>query len=298
MKQSHLILGIALVLASELAFALLSALVRVLSDEVSQVQIIFFRNLFALLPLIPWLIKHKAAAFHTNHLHLHLLRGFTGLSAMFIYFYAIATTSLVNAAMVLMLAPFFIPIIAHFWLKQAQNFASLFAVALGFLGAFICLNAKFDGTENELDLMTGGLIFCGALLIGVSKSSISKMSASEGSQRIVCFFALFGVIASGALLPFYWQPISMTNLGLLALLGCCATGAQLMMTKAFSFAGATTIGLFSYSSILFAALLGFLWWQEVPTAPWFIGASAIVTAGAIAILYAQRLRSSTIGDGK
>jgi len=289
MKQPQLILGIALVLASELAFALLSALVRLLSEEVSQVQIIFFRNLFALLPLLPWLINHKKQALTTNYLHLHLIRGFTGLSAMFIYFYVIANTSLVNAAMVLMLAPFFIPLVAHCWLKQPQNSASTFSVGLGFLGAFICLNAKFDGVDSALSIGIGCLILLGAMLIAVSKSSISKMSSSEPSQRIVCYFALFGVIVSGVLLPFYWQPLSWLNWGLLILLGCCATAAQIMMTKAFSFAGATTIGMFSYSSILFAALLGFVWWQEVPTLQWFMGGGVIIMAGFIAIFYARKL---------
>lgn len=288
MKQSHLLLGILLVLASELAFALLSALVRLLSEEVSQVQIIFFRNLFALLPLLPWLLRNHQAALGTQCFHLHLLRGATGLSAMFIYFYAIATTSLVNASMVLMLAPFFIPLVAHLWLKQPQNRMTLFSVALGFLGAFICLNAKFDGVDSSLGLVTGGLILVGAMLIAVSKSTISKMSASEPSQRVVCYFALFGVIVSGIMLPFSWQPISMANLGLLILLGCCATAAQLMMTKAFSFAGATTIGMFSYSSILFAALLGYIWWQEIPSLTWFFGGSLIITAGFIAIFYARK----------
>lgn len=290
MKQSQLLLGVFLVLASELAFALLSALVRLLSDEVSQVQIIFFRNLFALLPLIPWLIKNRTGALKTQHINLHLLRGIAGLSAMFIYFDVIATTSLVNAAMVLMLAPFFIPIIAHTWLKQTQNMASLISVALGFIGAFVCLNAKSSGPQGDLAFSTGLLILVGALLIGLSKSSISKMSGSEPSQRIVCYFALLGVLVTALMLPFNWQPISLSNFALLVLLGCCATAAQLMMTKAFSFAGATTIGMFSYSSILFAALLGFFWWQETPSWTWYIGAALIILAGFIAIFHAQRLK--------
>lgn len=149
-----------------------------------------------------------------------------------------------------------------------------------------------------MTLTTGLLIIMGAMLIGVSKSSISKMSSTEPSQRIVCYFALFGLTISGALLPFYWQPLSWGNLGLLILLGCCATGAQLMMTKAFAFAGATTIGLFSYSSILFAALLGALWWQEYPGLSWYTGASLIVCAGIIAIFYASKIKAVVTADDK
>ena len=95
-------------------------------------------------------------------------------------------------------------------------------------------------------------------------------------------------LISGLLLPFAWQDISLANLGLLVLLGFGAVAAQLMMTKAFRMAPAANIGLLSYSSILFAALFGAIWWQEIPPLQWYIGASIIISAGVVSIFYGAK----------
>jgi len=294
MRQIHLLYGVLLVLGSEMIFAGLSALVKYLSAEVSQIQMIFFRNLFSLLPLLPWLARKRMSAIRTEKINLHLLRASAGLSAMFIYFYAITHTDLVNAAMVIMLAPFFIPVLAALWLKQSQSKAGICSVILGFIGVLLCLYAKSDAQDANSGTATGlvVMIIVGAMLVAVSKTTISKMTATESSQRIVFYFSFLSFIISGLLLPFAWQPISLTSLGLLLVLGFSAVAAQLMLTKAFTMAPATTIGLLSYSSILFAALVGAIWWQEYPTNQWYLGAVIIVGAGTIAMFFNSKKRQS------
>ena len=288
MKQTQILYGAALILGSELMFALLSALIKVLSQDVSQIQMVFFRNMFALLPLLPWLSKQRLSGIKTTKLHLHLIRAGAGLSAMFIYFYAITNTNLANAAMVLMLAPFFIPLLARIWLKQPQNIATLSAVLIGFVGVLLCLYAKIDNVDTNISNELVGLIMVGAVLIAISKTTISKMTHTESSQRIVFYFTFLSFLISGLLLPFAWQDISLANLGLLVLLGFGAVAAQLMMTKAFRMAPAANIGLLSYSSILFAALFGAIWWQEIPPLQWYIGASIIISAGVVSIFYGAK----------
>ncbi|NRA52698.1 MAG: DMT family transporter [Gammaproteobacteria bacterium] len=292
MRQIHLLYGVILVLASEMIFAGLSALVKYLSAEVSQIQMIFFRNLFSLLPLLPWLFRKRLSAVRTEKIQLHLLRATAGLSAMFIYFYAITHTDLVNAAMVLMLAPFFIPVLAALWLKQPQSKAGICSVILGFVGVLLCLYAKSNEQGANAGISTGlvVMIIIGAMLVAVSKATISKMTATESSQRIVFYFSFLSFIISGLLLPLAWQPISLASLGLLLVLGFGAVAAQLMLTKAFTIAPATTIGLLSYSSILFAALVGAIWWQEYPTNQWYAGAAIIVSAGTIAMFFNNKKR--------
>ncbi|MDP2560954.1 DMT family transporter [Psychrobium sp. 1_MG-2023] len=287
MRTSQLLLGILFILCAELSFVLLSALIKVLSDDVSLIQIIFFRNLFALLPLLPWLIKHKQQAVTTSKLSLHLMRGITGVTAMFIYFYILSNSSLINGAMVLMLAPFFIPLIAFYWLRQPQSLYTILAISIGFFGVFICLNTT-QAQTTPLSLMQMGLILFGALCVAISKASISKMTTTEPSQRIVFYFSTISLIVSAILLPFDWQPLNLMALGLLVILGVGATAAQILMTKAFTLAGATTIGLFSYSSILFAALVGAIFWNNIPEYEWFIGASIIIVSGIIATIFAPR----------
>lgn len=285
MKQKPLFVGIALVLASELTFALVGALIKYLSEDVSAVQIVFFRNLFALVPLLPWLSTNRTQLFRTPNMRFHLLRAFTGIVAMFIYTYALSHSSLVNGAMTLMLAPFFIPIIAYFWLGQTQTKLTVSCIILGFVGATICLTTKTQTGAPALHWSLAALILFGAILIAISKSTISRMISTEPSKAIVAYFSLISIFVCGLMLPFSWQAISPFTFMLLVLLGVTSSLGQLMMTKAFTKAGASTIGMFSYSSILFAALLGALWWQEYPTLIWYLGASIVLLAGFLAIKY-------------
>ncbi|WP_435275971.1 DMT family transporter [Psychrobium sp. nBUS_13] len=285
MNNKPLIIGILLVLASELTFALVGAQIKYLSQDVSAVQIVFFRNLFALVPLAPWLLSNRTTLFKTPNMPFHLLRAFTGILAMFIYTYALSNSTLVNGAMTLMLAPFFIPIIAYFWLKQPQSKITITCIILGFIGATICLTTKSQAGGPDLQLGLAALILFGAVLIAISKTTISRMISTEPSKAIVAYFSLISIVVCGVMLPFSWHPLSLTTLLLLVTLGISSSIGQLMMTKAFTKAGASTIGMFSYSSILFAALLGALWWQEYPTLLWFIGASIVLLAGYLAIKY-------------
>lgn len=287
-KNKNFIVGVALVLSSELTFALVGALIKQLSNDVSAVQIIFFRNLFALIPLLPWLTNNRSTLFKTPHLKFHFLRSFTGLSAMFIYTYVLSQSTLVNGAMTLMLAPFFIPIIAYFWLKQVQSRITISSIIIGFIGVMLCLTTKTKIDAPSLQLGLGTLIVFGAILIAISKTTISRMVNTEPSKAIVAYFSIIGIGICGVMLPFAWKPISWSILLLLVTLGIMSSIGQLMMTKAFSKAGASTIGMFSYSSILFAAMLGALWWQEYPEFMWFVGASIIITAGYISIKYNRK----------
>jgi len=285
MNNKPLLIGIILVLASELTFALVGALIKHLSEDASAVQIVFFRNLFALVPLIPWLTSNRRVLFKTPNLRFHYLRATTGIIAMFIYTYALSHTSLVNGAMTLMLAPFFIPLIAYFWLGQVQSRLTISCIILGFIGATICLTTKTQIDAPPLHWGLAALILFGAVLIAISKTTISKMVGSEPSKAIVAYFSLISIVVCGVMLPFSWQSISPITFLLLVLLGITSSIGQLMMTSAFRKAGASTIGMFSYSSILFAAMLGALWWNEYPSVVWFLGAGIVVLAGFLAIKY-------------
>lgn len=267
----------------------MGALIKHLSSDVSAVQIIFFRNLFALIPLLPWLTHNRNTLFKTPNLKFHLLRSFTGILAMFIYTYVLSQSSLVNGAMTLMLAPFFIPIIAYLWLGQLQSKVTIGCIALGFIGAALCLTTRTQIDTPPLQLGLAVLILFGAILIAISKSTISRMINTEPSKAIVAYFSIIGIGICGVMLPFSWQPISWPILLLLIVLGIMSSIGQLMMTKAFSKAGASTIGMFSYSSILFAAILGAIWWQEYPATTWYLGALIIISAGYLSIKYNRLL---------
>ncbi|WP_404402366.1 DMT family transporter [Idiomarina seosinensis] len=272
------IIGSLLLLSAEASFAGVSALVKHLSANQSFEQLVFFRNVMAFIVLLPWLWRKGPGSLKTERLGLHLVRGIAGITAMYLFFYAIATIPLAQATLVLLLSPFMIPVIGWLWLKDYVTRQTWLAILLGFVGVFIFL----DPLNSSISPVVG-LAFIAALLAAFTKTVIRKMSVTESTSKIVFYFSGFATLASALPLLWFWQPIPVENWFALAVMGALAVYGQLAMTKAFSIAPAAKIGVFTYSSVIFAALLGFWFFDEAVYWHMLWGTLVIVAAGYLAI---------------
>ncbi|CAB0149624.1 Riboflavin transporter [Pseudidiomarina piscicola] len=276
--QRTVIIASLLVLGAELCFASVSALVKYLSTDVPSEQLVFFRSLMAFVVLLPWLWRKGPATFKTKAWGFHLSRGVAGLAAMYLFFYAIAHIPLAQATLVLLLSPFLIPVIGRLWLAETVLPQTWLAIAIGFIGVFIFLNP----VAAELSPIIG-IAFIAAALAAFTKTLIRQMSATESSSKIVFYFSALSTLLSG--LPLIWlgQPIAAEHWFGIAAMGLLAVTGQLSMTKAFSLAPAAKVGVFTYSSVIFAAFMGYWFWHEPITWHMLFGAVIITIAGYLAI---------------
>lgn len=273
---SPLFKGALLLLLAEACFAGIGAIVKFTSGTASEAQVVFFRNFFALLLMLPFLYKHGFGLLKTTRWYLHLSRALTGIISMYCFFYVLARLPLAQGMLVLLLSPFIVPVIARFWLKERPSRLTLFSILLGFVGVLLALPANYGSAEAVLLV---GLL--SAVLVAVTKTTIRYMSDTEPAVRIVFYFSLLTAVLSAIPLPFYWQPLNnevwlaFTGMGVLAAIG------QLAMTRAYAVAPASDIGMWTYSSVIFAGLFGYLFWQEPVSAAWFGGVLVIFYAGYI-----------------
>ena len=276
--QRTVVIASALVLGAELCFAGVSALVKYLSTDLPSEQLVFFRNLMAFVVLLPWLWRKGPRAFKTKAWRFHITRGLAGLAAMYLFFYAIANLPLAQATLVLLLSPFIIPIIGRVWLKERVIPQTWLAIFIGFIGVFVFLNPA-QTTLSPIVLVA----FVAACLAAFTKTLIRQMSATESSSKIVFYFSTLATVLSA--IPLLWHGESIANEHWLAILamGGFAVAGQLGMTKAFSLAPAARVGVFTYSSVIFAALMGYWFWQEPITLSMILGAGIITVAGYLAI---------------
>lgn len=271
--DSRTLLGGLLLIIAEVMFAGVGALVKHLSDSLTQPQLVFFRNLFALVVLLPWLLKVGRTGIHTKRLGLHLFRSLTGLLAMYSFFFVLANMPLAPAMMALHTAPFFVPFVAWFWLKEKITRMTVMAIVIGFAGVLIVLSPGDTGL-NHFALIA---LAC-ALMVAVNKCSIRKLSETEPSARIVFYFTAIATTVSAVPLAFAWQPIDSVSWGWLLFMGLLAGVGQLLMTQSFKLASPVQIGLLTYSSVVFAAILGLLIWDEAITQGLIVGTLLIIFA--------------------
>lgn len=279
---SPLVLGGLALLAGEFSFALLAVVVRELAAELSQVQIVFFRNLAALLVMLPWLLRQGFGHFKPARFRYHFLRSAVGIAGMYCYFYAIGNLPLALAVLLGQTAPILIPLIAGLWLKERSTRGVYAAIALGFGGVLVILSPW------QHPLAPAALVgLLGALFAATAKVTIRRMAGSEPSSLIVFYFTFISTLVSAVPLGADWRPVDWRLWPWLLALGLTAAAGQFLMTKAFTLAPAGRIGALSYSQIVFAALLG--WWYFGEGLDWH------VAAGGVLIAYAGLLSMGLVG---
>ncbi len=255
----------------------MGAIIKHLSDSLPNELIVFFRNAFAFLlltPLIFW--RQGLAGFKTSELGFHLLRGAIGVSAMSCFFYILGKMQFTEAILLKLTTPFFIPLVALLWLRERSSIQTLFAIALGFVGVICIVDPATRGLQ-ALDMVAIGLL--GALLAAFAKVCIRRMRHTEPSLRIVFYFSVFASLCSAPFAYNSWVSLQAHHYLWLALLAGVATVGQLLITAAYRRVSAGKIGQFTYTSLVFSSLMGWLIWQEALTTATLLGCLFIVTAG-------------------
>ncbi len=278
MKNHNVALGAFLIILSELAILATGMIIKTISSEVPIEQIVFIRNLIGLCILIPWMLRKGISRLHTKHIGLHISRSLVGLMAMVCLFYSWGHLPLAHASLMKQTSPIFIPIFAFFWIKESIGWKTIVAIIIGFLGVVLVINPG-AGELNVVILI--GLI--GAMLAGLAKVIIRKMTATETPERIVFYFALIGTILSAMPAMFAWVSLSWVQMGSLVAIATFSTIAQLSLSKAYGHAPAGQLGPYTYTSVVFAALFGWLIWNEILDYRTLAGILVIVLAGILAM---------------
>lgn len=273
MRSNNIVLGSICILLGELCFVSMGSLVKLLAETMPSQNLVFFRNLFGLMALSPILVKIGANSVKTKVLHLHIVRSLAGILAMYCFFYALAKLSLADAMLLKISAPLFIPIFAFIWISEFISTRTILAVLVGFLGVILVLRPTGEIQFASLIGLLGGA------LAAYAKVSIRRMSDTEPTSRIVFYFATISLIVSFIPLLSSWVTPTKNEWLMLLALGVVGTMGQLFLTRAYTLAPASRVGPFTYSSIVFASLIGWWFWNEIMTLFTIAGASLIIFAG-------------------
>lgn len=273
-----------------LMFASMGVAVRYASASLPGEMLVFLRNSFGLLFLLPWLYHRGFSSLKTSRLPAHITRSVTGLAAMYCFFYAIAHLPLAEAVLLNFSSPIFIAIIAMIWLGEKASRKIIMAIFIGFSG--ICLILK-PGLGIMSSAALVGLI--SAVFAAMAMVSIRNLSKTEPTRRIVFYFSITATLISTIPMFWLWQTPDLKPLLAMSFAGFSATLGQLLLTHGYSLAPAARVSPYSYNTILFAAVYGWIFWSEKPDMLTLLGALLIICAGIISLL-SRPTRSLTEPD--
>jgi drug/metabolite transporter (DMT)-like permease len=279
MSTDNPVRGALLVSGAALMFASMGGLIRVVSAQMPNEQVVFFRNLFGLLVLLPILWQRGGRIeLQTAYPGLHLVRSLFGLAAMYCFFYALSVLPLADAVLLNFTAPLFIPFVAMLWLGEGVSGRLWAAIVIGFSGVLLILKP-------------GSGLYGGAALIGLASGafaavamvSLRKLSATEPPLRVVVYYGVICTLVSCVPMLLSWQAVEPRLLLMLAAAGGFATMGQYLLSRGYGCAPAAQIAPFTYTSVVFAAVYGWLFWQELPGWTSAAGTLLVVIAGVLAM---------------
>ena len=244
-------------LFASINFALLNTQVKFLSSEFHITQIIFFRSLFAVIFIFPWIIKDGFSSLKTNSVKLQMIRSIIALGAMYMWFFSIANIPLAKATAINFTAPVFGAIFAIIFLKEKIKKRRAIAIMISFIGALTIIRPGF--VEINLFIL---FAIMASVLMGMAAIFIKKLSMLDHPNSVVFYMPAF--IALVSLFPsfYFWRHPSIFELILLISTGLSATLAHQAITRAFAISEATYVLVFDYLRLPFTVILSFYIFYE------------------------------------
>lgn len=270
--------GALLVLAASFMFAVIGSLVRAASATLPNEVVVFFRNIVVLVFLVPFFaLRRSLPVITTGKMHLHVLRAMAGLVSMYCYFYSLAHMKLAEAVLLSYTSPLIIPVIAFVWLHEPLSRRVRMAIILGFMGVLLILKPGVSIFQP-----VALVALCAALFASLGMVSIRRMSATELPETIVFSYTLLSAIISAIPLLWAWQTPAGEAWVILVFMGIAAMAGQLLMTKGYGMAPIAQVGPFVYCSVVFASVIGWVFWDESLDAFSITGSALVFLAGVLA----------------
>jgi len=298
----NLLKAVLLKLIAAFLFAMMSVLVRWVGERYPVGQVVFYRSAFAILPVViiyAWR-RELMAAIRIGRPFRHLGRGLTAVGAMFCNFSSLARLPVVDATAISYVSPLFTVALSAIFLKERVRIYRWSAVIVGFAGVLVMLSPHLDvGRSAANSVAVAGAVFglVGAFFSAGSTVQTRALAKSETTSSIVLYFSIICAVAGLATLPFGWLTPTWPEFAALIAIGIFGGLAHIFLTESYRLAEASLVAPFDYTSMLWALLLGYLVFGELPDALVFVGAAIIASAGLFVIwrerqLGLQRVRAA------
>jgi drug/metabolite transporter (DMT)-like permease len=288
--------GIGLKLVSALLFAAMSALVRDLGRAAPVGQMVFFRSAFAILPVVVIyaLRGELATAVRTSRPFGQLGRGLLSVAGMFSNFAALTRLPLADVTAISFASPLITVALAAVILKERVRIYRWSAVLVGFVGVIVMLVPHFEvGHYAAIGATAAAAGSLFALLSSVCNAGTviqtRRLTQSETTSSIVFYFSLVCAVAGALTLPFDWYTPTVPELAGLVSLGVLGGLAHILLTESYRHAAASVVAPFDYTAMLWALLLGWWLFGELPEALVYVGAAIVAGAGLFVIWRERKL---------
>ncbi|HTK01292.1 MAG TPA: DMT family transporter [Bordetella sp.] len=272
--------GILCILCGMVCLTISDATAKWLVGIYPPTQILFLRCAIAL-PVIAAVAVALGGrhALRTRHPGVHLLRGAINVVSATAFYASLRYLPLAESTAISYAAPLCVMLLSVFVLKERVDILRWGAIACGFAGVLLIVRpgtASFQAAAL-LPLAT-------AVLYAIMMVTARAIGPSEGFLTMAVYIVAAQLVCSATTLPWFWHTPDPAHWPFFVSVALFSTLGLSLITQAFRIAPASVVAPFDYTGLLWAALLGWVFWRETPDAVTFIGAAIIVAAGLTIIL--------------
>ena len=276
--------GILYMLAATLLFAVMGISARYVSARIHPFEVVFFRLSIGLVLLFPLVLSHGLKHFRTQHFGLHCLRAVAHVVEMLIYFTGLVMIQYAQVQALTFTTPLFATLLAVLVLRERIHGRNVAALAIGFLGAMIVIRPGFVPVDTgSLLILLSALGWAGVILI------VKRLTRTDSSVTITAWMVVLMSPMALIAAVFVWTWPTWLEFGWLLITGITGTLGQLAVTQAFRVADTTSVLPFDFTKLIWAALLGYVVFGEVPSMWTWVGGIAIFACGLYLALRERRL---------
>ena len=284
-------LGVLYGIASVACFAMMDASVKWL-DMFPVGQVLFSRFFFGLIPILMLVPRGEFKTFYkTSRPKLHAFRAITGTLAIIALFIALREIPLADVVSLTFGGPIFVTLGSIFFLSEKVGIRRWLAVLIGFFGMLLIVKPAYE----ELNIYyIFPIIFC--IFFACVALSIRSLSSTEPNYRIALYFSLLSMIVGLLTLPFGWVMPNKFEFFLLIFTGLVGSVANILLTVSLRYAEASLVTPTKYLNLVFAILLGYFIWSEIPKLLTLVGAGLIIISSVIIFMRESELKKKVVSS--
>lgn len=291
--------GVGLMLLGISIFVMMSSFVKA-AGRVPAGEAMFFRAAGALPVVLIWLLLRGdlPGGVATRNVRSHAVRGIAGSMAMALGFAGLHYLPLPEVTAIRFVTPVLIVVLAALLLGERLRLVRISAVMVGLLGVTIIIWPRLSSGSASGEALGVALILASSMLAALAQVFVKSMSGKEKTAAIVFWFQLTAALLALVSLPFGW--VLPRGVEWVWLIGAGITGGlgQIFVTASYRYADAGVLAPFSYVSMLWSLLVGYLWFDEVATVPMLIGATLVIGAGVMIVLRERQLGLRATAEAK
>ena len=265
-----------------------------LSAHYSVIQLIFVRSVFALLILsclVPFISGSKVL--HSNLKGVQILRGSLQFLSFSCYYIALKSMPILDLVTIFFSAPLIAVALSVPILKECVSTKHWIAISVGFAGALLMIGPKGLGFDQSIALLAlvAAILYAGSI-VATRILGESDQGATTALYTAIMYAVLAGLSVSAMefIYPWimpdsyspatdYWIALTMQHMGLLVVAAIAVCVAFLLLAHAYRQAPVSILAPWEYSALIWGGVLGYLFWNELPSTVTIFGASLIVSSG-------------------